>query len=533
MKILLTNNTIIELRNCVIISNHPYYQRGIPKDLQDRFEGKKIIKIKLDPYSKQSIASQVQSYTHNHTVLFKALRDDPNMVASEQKIAALTLLSSYKLKAGDGKIIDLVASDDPSVLDDPVFIQSANFYADFQDKEEKGTLTSVDHLAHQMLRTPLPMVLSEVLDVYFKNHPKGHLEAYRSKVKLVWDKLIELIQDIPLVTLNRTLAKKYRDLRLEQTKGKVNKTKIKTTTVNREINQIKAVITTVIREEDLDITNPFESLTIAGLGEDTDNREPFDVSELTTLLNACKENFDQTRKILTVQALTGARISEIAGLRRKDFVEGDIPYITIKPYVNRSLKTKESKRSVPLVGLALTAVQEQIKTLSKDDVFLFPQYCKETGVNGNAISATANKYIKSLGIDKTTHSLRHSMRDLLRDAQVTADIAHEIGGWGHQVIGDRYGKGFSLIVKQKALLEATKPIQINSNPIDARQPSSDIKKALEAPLDPLKTKAIPRKSSGKRPSSTIAEINRKLGRKATAIDIAKFIKEEKVNRHDS
>lgn len=481
MKILLTNNTIIELRNCVIISNHPYYQRGIPKDLQDRFEGKKIIKIKLDPYSKQSIASQVQSYTHNHTVLFEALRDDPNMVASEQKIAALTLLSSYRLKAGDGKIIDLVASNDPSVLDDPVFIQSANFYADFQAKEENGTLTSVDHLAHQMLRTPLPMVLSEVLDVYFKNHTKGHVEAYRAKVKLVWDKLIELIQDIPLVTLNRTLAKKYRDLRLEQTKGKVNKTKIKTTTVNREINQIKAVITTVIREEDLDIANPFESLTISGLGEDADNREPFDVSELTTLLNACKRNFDQTRKILTVQALTGARISEIAGLRRKDFIEGDIPFITIKPYVNRSLKTKESKRSVPLVGLALTAVQEQIKSLSKEDVFLFPQYCTVTGVNGNAISATANKYIKSLGIDKTTHSLRHSMRDLLRDAQVTSDIAHEIGGWGHQVIGDRYGKGFSLTIKQNALLEAIKPIQIDSKEIEVRQPSSNRQTAQKAP----------------------------------------------------
>jgi integrase len=524
MKILLTNNTIIELRNCVIISNHPYYQRGIPKDLQARFEGKKIIKIKLDPYSKQSIASQVQSYTHNHTVLFKALRDDPNMVASEQKIAALTLLSSYRLKAGDGKIIDLVASDDPSVLEDPVFIQSSNFYADFQDKEEKGTLTSVDHLAHQMLRTPLPMVLSEVLDIYFKNHPKGHLEAYRSKVKLVWDKLIELIQDIPLVTLNRTLAKKYRDLRLEQTKGKVNKTKIKTTTVNREINQIKAVITTVIREEDLDITNPFESLTIAGLGEDADNREPFDVSELTTLLNACKENFDQTRKILTVQAFTGARISEIAGLRRKDFVEGDIPYITIKPYVNRSLKTKESKRSVPLVGLALIAVQEQIKTLSKDDIFLFPQYCKVSGVNGNAISATANKYIKSLGIDKTTHSLRHSMRDLLRDAQVTSDIAHEIGGWGHQVIGDRYGKGFSLAVKHNALSEAIKSIQINSKPIEIRQPSNDLTKASRASLKTPGRASKTKESASEKPSSTIAKINRKLGRKATAIDIIEYIK---------
>jgi integrase len=446
------------------------------------------------------------------------------MVASEQKIAALTLLSSYRLKAGDGKIIDLVASDDPSVLEDPVFIQSANFYADFQDKEEKGTLTSVDHLAHQMLRTPLPMVLSEVLDIYFKNHPKGHLEAYRSKVKLVWDKLIELIQDIPLVTLNRTLAKKYRDLRLEQTKGKVNKTKIKTTTVNREINQIKAVITTVIREEDLDIANPFESLTIAGLGEDADNREPFDVSELTTLLNACKENFDQTRKILTVQALTGARISEIAGLRRKDFIEGDIPYITIKPYVNRSLKTKESKRSVPLVGLALTAVQEQIKILSKDDIFLFPQYCKVSGVNGNAISATANKYIKSLGIDKTTHSLRHSMRDLLRDAQVTSDIAHEIGGWGHQVIGDRYGKGFSLAVKHNALSEAIKPIQINANPIEINQPPNDLIRASRASLEASRRVSKAKESASEKPRSTIAKINRKLGRKATAIDIIEYIK---------
>lgn len=531
MKILLANNTIINLRNLVEINNVAYYQRGIPKDLQGRFQNKKIIKIKLDAFSKQSIASQVQSYTHDHTVLFNALREDPTMVPSEQKAAAKTLLSSYRLKAGDGQIIDLANSDDPSIFDDPVFIQSASFYTDYQVKEENGTLTSVDQLAHQMLRTPLPMVLSEVLDIYFKNHRKGHVEAYRAKVKLVWDKLIELINDIPLITVNRALAKKYRDLRLEQTKGKVNKTKIKTTTVNREINQIKAVITTVIREENLGITNPFEALTISGLGEDTDGREPFDVSELTILLNACKENFDQTRKILAVQALTGARISEVAGLRKKDFIEGDIPYITIKPYVNRSLKTKESKRSVPLVGLALTAVQHQFKALSKDDVFLFPQYCKDTGVNGNAISATANKYIKSLGIDKTTHSLRHSMRDLLRDADVTTDIAHEIGGWGHQVIGDRYGKGFSLIVKQKALLDAIKPIQIDSKPIEGARTQSHVNKAVERRLKHSKSLTKARVSTSK-PTSTIAEINRKLGRKATAVDIAKFIKEEKAKRYD-
>jgi hypothetical protein len=188
---------------------------------------------------------------------------------------------------------------------------------------------------------------------------------------------------------------------------------------------------------------------------------------------------------------------------------------------------------VPLVGLALTAVQEQIKTLSKDDVFLFPQYCKVIGVNGNAISATANKFIKSLGIDKTTHSLRHSMRDLLRDAQVTTDIAHEIGGWGHQVIGDRYGKGFSLTVKQNALLEAIKPIQINPNPIKARQPSNEHSKVTGAPLEPSKRVAGVKKSTGKKPSSTIAKINRELGRKATAKDIIEFIREAKVNGHES
>lgn len=481
MKILLTNNTIIELRNCVIIGNHPYYQRGIPKDLQDRFGNKKILKIKLDTNSRRSLASQVQEHTHNHTVLFKALREDPDMVVSEQKLVALTLLKSYRLKEGDGKIIDLLASDDPSVMDDPVFIQSANFYSDYQAKEESGTLTSVDRLAHQMLRTPLPMCLSEVLDIYFKNHPKGHDEAYKAKVKLVWNKLIDLIKDIPLVSIDRTLARKYRDLRLEQTKGKVNKSKIKTTTVDREINQIKAVITRVIREEELDIRNPFESLTISGLGKDANIREPLDISEITILLNACKENLDQTRKILAIQALTGARISEIAGLLKTDFIDGEIPHIFIRSNSGRSLKTKQSERLVPLVGLALTAIKDQLNSLPTDAIAMFPRYYDTNGVKRDAISATANKLLKSLGINKTTHSLRHTMRDMLREAGVTADIAHEIGGWSGQVIGDKYGKGFSLAIKRDALLKATRSISPNPNDHSIDSPEKELQRLNKEP----------------------------------------------------
>jgi hypothetical protein len=60
---------------------------------------------------------------------------------------------------------------------------------------------------------------------------------------------------------------------------------------------------------------------------------------------------------------TGARLGEIVGLRRDDLsLAGPVPYVSIRehPALGRTLKTPNSRRKVPLVGMALWAAERAL-----------------------------------------------------------------------------------------------------------------------------------------------------------------------------
>ena len=459
MKLFLGNHSILDVKYLVDNNGGAYYQRGIPKDLQDRF-GLSLVRIKLERKPGNSLAKQVQTLGASHTALFKGLRNKPDLMASREKLRSL-LFAQYRNPGSREQAAN------PDVEDgvDNGAHETQNFLVAHPAREATGQASPGDRMAYQVLKPELPMVLSEALKIYFHNHPKGRNEEYKAAVAIHWNKLIQVVGDIPLISLDRSHARKYRETRLSQFKDGENKKPIKSTTVLREINQIKAVISKVFREEEIDLRNPFESIVIPGVGNDAQKREPLTLKELNLLINSAKGHLDEIRRIIMIQAYTGARISEIAGLRASDFIDGKVPYISIRSYGERTLKTIQSERDVPLVGLGLLAAQSQMSMLEKGETSLFPRYCKNGKVRSEAISAIVNQYIRSLGIAKTSHSLRHTMRDLMRDANVTSDIAYELGGWGSQVIGDRYGKGFGLEVKHEALTKSLSGISLNSIPV--------------------------------------------------------------------
>ena len=49
-----------------------------------------------------------------------------------------------------------------------------------------------------------------------------------------------------------------------------------------------------------------------------------------------------------------------------------------------------------------------------------------------------------LGIDRTTHSLRHTMMDRLRNCGAPKSIRDAKGGWSREDVGDDYGLGSGL-----------------------------------------------------------------------------------------
>ena len=144
---------------------------------------------------------------------------------------------------------------------------------------------------------------------------------------------------------------------------------------------------------------------------------------------SCIKADDEKRWLLALISDTGMRLSEAVGLSKADFVmDSEVPYINLTPHPWRRLKTKGSKRTVPLIGASLWAAKKPLHNFPNSN-FLFPRYTNQDGCNANSASAAINKWLKPRVPENCViHSFRHSMRDRLRAVECPSDIIDAIGG---------------------------------------------------------------------------------------------------------
>ncbi len=424
------------------------FQKRIPKDLKRFYKPKQeFILIKLTG-EHSSIADELAYHSMQTEKKFSELRShDPQKIL---ELEAEVFLAMFGNKPLDGNII---LENQSGWSDSEIGFYSQAHLADLEAEIEylksKGKFEEKHKLAVHLLKKPLPLMLSDCIDIYLSNHAKGTEPHFIKNTNNQWVSFYRLVGNIRLSDLNRETAKTFVERRSKE---------VKTTTVDREISLIRAVINKVILEKNLDLKNPFISLVIQSLGADAEIRHPFTDEEMKLLITNCSAKGDELRTILLIILLTGARLSEICGLRRCDvMLEDSIPNFHLVEYKNRRLKNKQSKRYVPLVPLALDAIKKQLE--SHNSKVAFPTYCDGSDVFSDKASAALAGFIKRLGIkDKTTHHARHTMRDLLRHADVPPHIQDAIGGWGTTSIGESYGDGYSLKQKMDALIAAVAPI---------------------------------------------------------------------------
>ena len=156
---------------------------------------------------------------------------------------------------------------------------------------------------------------------------------------------------------------------------------------------------------------------------------------------------DPNSWLIALLSDTGMRLSEALGLRIEDLqIESKVPYVNIEPNSARKLKTKSSKRQIPLVGSSFWAAKQIVKNVNNK--FAFSHYTIKDYCHTNSASAALNKWLKSRVPNHcVVHSFRHSMRDRLREINCPSEIIDEIGGWSNQNIGSQYGLGFKLLQK--------------------------------------------------------------------------------------
>jgi integrase len=417
----------------------PYFQRAVPARLQTRFR-KKTIKIRLLG-EHGNFAVQCHRLTLQHDALFKAMDNDLTITPTEDKLAAFALLAMYGLSPRGATPIVKAPLDWSGSFDETPHIN------EFLDTElSPGTTPSRLALnAREALFNGLPTLLSEAFAVYLANHTKSENKSFNKAQKAHWDKVVNFTGDIALEAFTRDQAKEFRDHRLQAG--------IKPVSVKREISTIKAVFEKAIVELSLNMKNPFEKLTIIG-SEDKGKRQPFTKDELGKLIEAARVKDDERRRLVLCLAMTGARLAEIVGLRKQD-IDLDKQIIAIVPHASRSLKTSHSKRRIPMHPWAREALLKQIYT--SNNPYVFPSYASDLAVNADSASAMIKKWIVTILplCTKTAHSMRHSMADLMREANAPTAIKNAIGGWSNQEgVAEHYGEGYSDHVLRTHLLNA-------------------------------------------------------------------------------
>lgn len=177
-----------------------------------------------------------------------------------------------------------------------------------------------------------------------------------------------------------------------------------------------------------------------------DGWEPFEPSEVVTLLDAATEKEDhELADLIRLGMYSGARIEELCALKVSDCTE-EVLKIT-------DSKTEAGIRRVP-VHSALVEIVKRLKEDSKDGYLMSGLTFNKYGDRSNAIGKRFGRLKKSLGFPekKVFHSIRKTVVTMLENAGVSENLTADIVGHEKpRITYGLYSGGATLPVMKEAL----------------------------------------------------------------------------------
>ena len=282
------------------------------------------------------------------------------------------------------------------------------------------------------------LMLSDALETYLKQTQRDHLPVSNKAVLDITRNInyfIDLIGNKQITQISRGDVERYISLRLE---------KVKTTSVQREINSLRAAWQQCSIAHDINQQNPFSNQPIKGLGTDSNERETPSLSQTRDLIKFLETRHKRLPNsyispTVMVAALTGSRLNEIWGVMNEDYSrpqEGEkLGILYIRKNTRRvNLKTKNSIRPFPV----LPELGRWLEALLK----------VRRPKNSNTASSGTLAAIKKAGFTFGNHSLRHGFKQRLIEMDTPIDTINELCGWGAQRQQDAYG--FKTVTARKA-----------------------------------------------------------------------------------
>ncbi|KQU94904.1 hypothetical protein ASD12_24565 [Mesorhizobium sp. Root102] len=219
-------------------------------------------------------------------------------------------------------------------------------------------------------------------------------------------------------------------------------------TANKQIGILREIFSAYCKHvQEEDRKNPFSDLSFKDGGGL--KRMPFAEEWIRDKLlahGALAAMNGEGRGITLALVETGCRPGELCNIAPEDiFLDDEVPYIHIRartdPDDTRDIKTKQSDRKIPLLGVALEAFKRHPQG--------FPRYKDKE----DTYSAMANKYFKENGLkpspQHSIYSLRHAFEDRMLEGGVDLELREVL--MGHKLDRPLYGEKGTLRFRQKIL----------------------------------------------------------------------------------
>ena len=403
------------------------YKRNVPKKLVGLI-GKATLYRQLG----ESYAEAMRNLPKVHSEIEKLFRDEAHMPSSERALAIIrgALGSEVAEQVLAGQVVEYSQED-----------YALNELA----KESAGKLSEdiVTQIYTGRLKQPA-LTLQKALGEYqaYKTEDAGESRELELRVARALKDLgaaigKQRVAQTPLGEITRADANALRDYLLER---------MKPSSVHRYITVVRAAVNYVITEHSLNIPNVFNGLRIKGASASVEDRLPLNDHDLAMVA----PNFEDdpvAQALFVTLTDTGARLSEITGLEVRD-VDLQQRSITIRPNGIRQLKTKGSQRTLPLSQRAQELLQGHRRGKGDSDP-IFAEYSRPRG--RDAASAMMMKRLRRSITDKklTMHSLRHRMKDKLRNTGCPEAISLAILGHSTNTVAANYGSGYALEVMRE------------------------------------------------------------------------------------
>jgi integrase len=256
---------------------------------------------------------------------------------------------------------------------------------------------------------------------------------------------VDTVGDLPVRAIQKEHVRAYKQALLNGISKRDGKSPVKVATVQKLLNVLRAVLEWANREGIVESNVAHGVSRVAALASKADTaderRMPFTVEQVRTIIQKLPAE-GPIRWLYLMGLYSGARLSELVGLRREDVrTVDDVLCVDIKPHAGRSLKNKSSRRLVPVHPELLAAG-------FKADLLPF----KGTGhYHSRRVNEWLRKVAKIADPAVSFHSARHLVKDRLRAARVPEAEQRALMGHSSNSVADGYGVGFPVSVLLDAI----------------------------------------------------------------------------------